>query len=164
MDVLPQTRQIESAKTYFENVDKGELPFELFTPDFEFFFPKYGVGRGPASIANCPEWSPKQIGSHRPAKIFPYVEAVLHAFIPKRVMFESDWTLVTLASSYRRWCETVRAWIAQLSPTEREWILSRTAHRSMRIRYCLIARKLEPHRSPSSELQMDFGFHAISTR
>jgi hypothetical protein len=46
MDVLLQTRQIESAKTYFEKVDKGELPSELFTADFEFFFPKYGVGRG----------------------------------------------------------------------------------------------------------------------
>jgi len=50
MDVLPQTRQIESAKTYFEKVDKGEFPFELFTPDFEFFFPKYGVGRGPEAF------------------------------------------------------------------------------------------------------------------
>jgi hypothetical protein len=47
MDAALQTRQIESAKTYFERVDKGELPFQLFTSDFEFFFPKYGVGRGP---------------------------------------------------------------------------------------------------------------------
>ena len=47
MDDKIQTRQIASAKTYFENVDKGELPLELFTPNFEFHFPKYGVGRGP---------------------------------------------------------------------------------------------------------------------
>jgi hypothetical protein len=47
VDASFQTRQIESATTYFEMVDKGELPFELFTPDFEFFFPKYVVGRGP---------------------------------------------------------------------------------------------------------------------
>jgi hypothetical protein len=47
MDALPQARQINVAKAYFEKVDKGELPLELFTADFEFFFPKYGVGRGP---------------------------------------------------------------------------------------------------------------------
>jgi hypothetical protein len=35
--------------------------------------------------------------------------------------------VVTLASSYKRWWETVRIAIAQLSPSEQEWILSRTA-------------------------------------
>ena len=57
----------------------------------------------------------------------PYVEVVLDAFTPRRVMFGSDWPLVTLASSYARWSETVRTWIADLTSTEREWILSRTA-------------------------------------
>jgi SnoaL-like domain len=37
---------IEFTKAYFEQVDNGRLPDELFTPDFEFYFPKYGVGRG----------------------------------------------------------------------------------------------------------------------
>jgi hypothetical protein len=37
---------IEFTKAYFEEVDKGRLPNELFKPDFEFYFPKYGVGRG----------------------------------------------------------------------------------------------------------------------
>jgi L-fuconolactonase len=57
----------------------------------------------------------------------PYMETALEAFTPKRVMFGSDWPLVTLASSYRRWSATVGAWMEQLSPAEREWILSRTA-------------------------------------
>lgn len=30
----------------FRTGDHGRLPDELFTPDFEFYFPKYGVGRG----------------------------------------------------------------------------------------------------------------------
>jgi len=46
MDAPLQKRQIESARLYFEKVDNGELPSELFAADFEFFFPKYGVGRG----------------------------------------------------------------------------------------------------------------------
>jgi L-fuconolactonase len=57
----------------------------------------------------------------------PYIETVLEAFTPKRVMFGSDWPVVTLASTYRRWIGTVQVAIAQLSPTERAWILSRTA-------------------------------------
>jgi L-fuconolactonase len=57
----------------------------------------------------------------------PYIETVLEAFTPKRIMFGSDWPVVNLASSYRRWIDTVRAAIAQLSTTERERILAGTA-------------------------------------
>src|SRR5471032_1844141 len=41
------SRLIASAKAYFEEVDSGQLPLELFTADFEFYFPKFGIGRGP---------------------------------------------------------------------------------------------------------------------
>ena len=61
------------------------------------------------------------------ASLYPYMEIVLEAFTPKRTMFGSDWPVVTLASSYRRWIDTVRGAIAQLSTTERERILSGTA-------------------------------------
>ncbi len=57
----------------------------------------------------------------------PYIETVLEAFTPKRIMFGSDWPVVNLASSYRRWIDTVRTAIAQLSTTERERILGGTA-------------------------------------
>jgi L-fuconolactonase len=57
----------------------------------------------------------------------PYIETVLEAFTPKRLMFGSDWPVVTLASTYRQWIGTVRSAIGQLSATEREWILARTA-------------------------------------
>jgi hypothetical protein len=39
-------RMIEAAKAYFVAVDSGRPPDELFARDFEFFFPKYGVGSG----------------------------------------------------------------------------------------------------------------------
>jgi L-fuconolactonase len=57
----------------------------------------------------------------------PYIETVLEAFTPKRIMFGSDWPVVNLASSYRRWIDTVRAAIAPLTTTERERILAGTA-------------------------------------
>lgn len=63
----------------------------------------------------------------------PYIDVVLEAFTPKRLMFGSDWPVVTLASSYQRWIGTVRVAIAQLSPTERDWILAKTAIEAYRL-------------------------------
>jgi SnoaL-like domain len=31
---------------YFEKTDAGQFPADLFTEDFEFYVPKFGVGRG----------------------------------------------------------------------------------------------------------------------
>lgn len=39
--------KIDTIKEYFRRIDLGELAAELFTADFEFFYPKFGVGRGP---------------------------------------------------------------------------------------------------------------------
>ena len=38
--------QIEAIKEYFRRGDAGDFPSELFARDFQFYFPKYGVGRG----------------------------------------------------------------------------------------------------------------------
>ena len=67
------------------------------------------------------------------AYLYPYIEIVLEAFTPKRTMFGSDWPVVTLASSYRRWIDTVRGAIAQLSTAEKERILSGTAIEAYRL-------------------------------
>jgi len=37
---------LKSASTYFSELDSGRIPEELFAPDFEFFFAKFGVGQG----------------------------------------------------------------------------------------------------------------------
>jgi L-fuconolactonase len=57
----------------------------------------------------------------------PYIETAVEAFTPSRLMFGSDWPVVTLASSYRRWIGAVRAATAQLSTDERDWIFAKTA-------------------------------------
>jgi L-fuconolactonase len=59
--------------------------------------------------------------------VSPYVEAVVEVFTPNRLMFGSDWPVMTLASSYRRWMATIESAIAQLSETEKERILGGTA-------------------------------------
>lgn len=59
----------------------------------------------------------------------PYFDVVLSAFGPERLMFGSDWPVLTLASTYGRWLGVVRSFIETLSASEQESICSSTARR-----------------------------------
>lgn len=61
------------------------------------------------------------------ADLRPYVDVVLEAFTPARLMFGSDWPVCLLASSYRKWLEATRHLTGQLSATEKERVLGTTA-------------------------------------
>jgi L-fuconolactonase len=63
----------------------------------------------------------------------PYVDVVLEAFGPRRIMFGSDWPVVLVASSYKRWADTVRRMIGSLSTEEQNWIMFRTAVEAYRL-------------------------------
>jgi L-fuconolactonase len=63
----------------------------------------------------------------------PYFDAVLAAFGPMRLMFGSDWPVLTLAGGYSAWVDAFRALIADLSLDERERISSGTAQDIYRI-------------------------------
>ncbi|MGA7523223.1 MAG: amidohydrolase family protein [Acidobacteriaceae bacterium] len=80
---------------------------------------------GLATEADWHQWTPTQLR--------PYFDAVLTAFGPNRLMFGSDWPVLTLAGSYRRWVETFLAFIAELSTTEQEQIRAGTALRAYRL-------------------------------
>ena len=60
-------------------------------------------------------------------EIRPYMDVVLEAFGPDRLMFASDWPICLLASSYKRWFEVVRNFISGLSKSEQERIWGGTA-------------------------------------
>jgi L-fuconolactonase len=64
-----------------------------------------------------------------PAQLQPYFDTVLEAFGPSRLMFGSDWPVLTVACNYPRWIETVATWLAPLTPTERAQIDGETAAR-----------------------------------
>lgn len=57
----------------------------------------------------------------------PYFETALEAFGPRRLMFGSDWPVLTLASSYDRWLAAVKQVLATLSHDEQRQILHNTA-------------------------------------
>ena len=64
------------------------------------------------------------------ADLQPYVDIVLEAFGPERLMFGSDWPVLVLAASYDEWVWTFRETIRALSPDEQAWITMRTARRA----------------------------------
>jgi len=62
-----------------------------------------------------------------PAHLRPYLDTVLRAFGPKRLMFGSDWPVCLLAGSYQNWHQTAQDLLAQLSPYEKEQIFGAVA-------------------------------------
>ncbi|GII20944.1 amidohydrolase family protein [Planosporangium mesophilum] len=76
---------------------------------------------GLVTEADWERWSPESLR--------PYVDVVVEAFGPDRLMFGSDWPVCLLAGSYGRWVQTVDKLIAQLSPDERTAITGGTARR-----------------------------------
>jgi len=56
-----------------------------------------------------------------------YLETVMDAFGPRRVMFGSDWPVCLLASSYQRWHDMVARFCDKLSSDEQARIMGGTA-------------------------------------
>jgi L-fuconolactonase len=59
--------------------------------------------------------------------LLPYMETVLEAFGPRRLMFGSDWPVCLLACEYATWVGWVRDFISSLSSSEQSQILGETA-------------------------------------
>jgi L-fuconolactonase len=74
---------------------------------------------GMVTEANWQTWSKE--------KLSPYVETVLEAFGPNRLMMGSDWPVCLVATSYSRWVEVVQMLVGRLSAGEQERILGETA-------------------------------------
>lgn len=64
------------------------------------------------------------------ADLRPYFDVALSTFGPRRLMFGSDWPVLTLGCAYGRWVETFRSLCAALSADERAWIEERTARQA----------------------------------
>jgi L-fuconolactonase len=74
---------------------------------------------GMVTEARWQEWTDHELA--------PYFEIVLGAFGPERLMFGSDWPVLTLSSDYERWVRTFREAIAALTVDEQASITTRTA-------------------------------------
>lgn len=61
--------------------------------------------------------------------LVPYLDAVLEAFGPSRLLFGSDWPVCLLAASYQRWYEVARSFFGRLSPSEQAQVFGGSATR-----------------------------------
>jgi L-fuconolactonase len=61
------------------------------------------------------------------AKLAPYVDVLIEVFTPSRLMWGSDWPVLTLAGDYGRWLVTAEALTSHLSARERAAIFGDTA-------------------------------------
>ena len=63
----------------------------------------------------------------QPADLRPYVQVVLDAFGPSRILAGSDWPVCLLAAGYARWFFTLNQFLASLSATEQGLIYGEVA-------------------------------------
>lgn len=63
----------------------------------------------------------------------PYIRHALEVFGEDRVMFGGDWPVALLATSYRRWVETLATLTADLSPEAQRKLWSENARRVYRL-------------------------------
>ncbi len=68
-----------------------------------------------------------------PDDLAPYVNHTIAVFGEDRVMFGGDWPVALLASSYRRWVETLDGLTAHLSPEARRKLWAENARRFYRL-------------------------------
>ena len=74
---------------------------------------------GLVTEADIHNWTPDQLR--------PYVETVIDAFGPGRIMFGSDWPVCTCATTYSAWRNLVGEFISRLSENEQAQIMGGTA-------------------------------------
>lgn len=67
------------------------------------------------------------------AKLRPYVDVLLDAFGPERLMWGSDWPVLNLAAGYGDWFAAARALTAGIDPAGRDMIFGGTAKLFYRI-------------------------------
>ena len=63
----------------------------------------------------------------------PYLDVVIHAFTPRRLMFGSDWPVCKVATSYLKWLNLVAVTVRHFSQAEQERFWSGTAIEAYRL-------------------------------
>lgn len=80
---------------------------------------------GLATEADHANWTEEQL--------LPYMEIVLDAFGPRRMMFGSDWPVCLLAVKYSNWVRIVSGLVSKLSSAEQERFWAGTAMEAYRL-------------------------------
>ena len=90
---------------------------------------------GMVTEADCGAWTPDDLR--------PYVETVLEAFGPERLLFGSDWPVCTVGAQYGHWASVVKDFLHELSADEQAMILGGNAVRIYKLQS--VRHSLEVH-------------------
>jgi Predicted metal-dependent hydrolase of the TIM-barrel fold len=63
----------------------------------------------------------------------PYMDVVLEAFGPRRLIVGSDWPVCLVACGYRQWFDVLDEYFSGFSESEREAVFSKTAKQVYRM-------------------------------
>jgi len=80
---------------------------------------------GLVTEANWKTWSEQELA--------PFIDTLLRAFGPQRLMVGSDWPVCLVAASYQNWFETLSHLLSRLSEDETQSIMGGTALKAYRI-------------------------------
>lgn len=101
-------------------IEQGELePWSTSIRDLASLPNTWCKISGLVTEANVKTW--------KPADLQPYIHHVLDTFGIDRVMFGGDWPVVTLASTFHRWVDTLDDAIAELSLAEKKKLYQENA-------------------------------------
>jgi L-fucono-1,5-lactonase len=137
-DVLIFPRHLENALRFVDR--HPEQPFVLdhgAKPAIAARAFDQGWARGIRALAERPHVTCKLSGmvtevrdpDWSPALLEPYVNVLLEAFGPHRLMFGSDWPVCLLRSRYGQWVRTVEGLLGGLSDEEKAAVWGGTAGR-----------------------------------
>lgn len=133
-DLLIFADQLETANTFVQN--HPNLPIVLDhcakPPIHKTQFPEHWK-KGIQKLAENPNLHCKLSGLATeiqdnspitPDLLEPYVQTILEAFTPDRIMFGSDWPVSLSATTYEEYLKTTEILLNQLSPDEQTKILT----------------------------------------
>ena len=128
--IEPATRlvdQFPDQKFVVDHIAKPDIPSGELSPwaeDLRELARRPNVFCKVSGMVTTADWA-----SWTPAQFTPYLDVVLNAFGPSRLMIGSDWPVCTCAASYQRTMRTTMAWAARLSPDEQADLLGGTCAR-----------------------------------
>jgi L-fuconolactonase len=123
----PATRlvdQFPNQKFVVDHIAKPDIPgggLSLWAEDLRDLARRPNVFCKVSGLVTTADWA-----TWTPAQFAPYLDVVLEAFGPSRLMIGSDWPVCTCAASYQRTMQTTMDWAACLSADEQAELLGGT--------------------------------------
>jgi L-fuconolactonase len=92
------------------------------------------LGRHPNVVCKASGLATEARRDWQPEDLSPYLDAILEAFGPNRLLFGSDWPVVDLAGGYARWAEALLGWLdRRLDTRAQDAVLGGNAARIYRL-------------------------------